>query len=143
MIGNDNTEISPFKIINAILADHGMIADDINEKISYNSDNDELIPGRNPNWKGRPLPFGKPVVEEISGPHYGHIFRECRPIEFHLKTLCHDINNFFTCASMRTGLPRWFFLSTILLSSFFLVWLGLFFLSMVRRMRRIEVRKHI
>ena len=37
----DDESISPFKIISAILADHGMIPV-----------TDELPPGRNPNWKG-------------------------------------------------------------------------------------------
>lgn len=128
--GGDES-ISPFKIINAILADHGMIPV-----------TDELPPGRNPHWKGRPLQFGNPVVEEVSNQYpvdeRGYIIRECRPLSFSFKTMCYDINNFFTCASMRTGLPRWFFVSTILISSLFMFWLGIFMLSMIRRMKRVQ-----
>jgi hypothetical protein len=94
--------------------------------------------------KGRPLQFGNSVVEEVSNQYpvdeRGYIIRECRPLSFSFKTMCYDINNFFTCASMRTGLPRWFFVSTILLSSLLMFWLGIFMLSMIRRMKRVQVR---
>ena len=102
------------------------------------------------NWKGRPLIVGKPIAVPFAGdlddgpepmfPHYR--FRECRPIRFHFSTLCHDINNLFTCASMRTGLPRWFFLTLVLSISFLMIWLGIFTLSMLRRLRRREVSSY-
>ena len=134
----DNDEsYSPFKILNAILADHGMIPVDSDNRNSVILSK-ELPPGRNPNWKGRPLPFGKPIVEEVPSEN-GYILRQCRPLSFSFKTMCYDINNFFTCASMRTGLPRWFFLSTIIFSSVFMFWLGIFILSLIRRMRKAEV----
>jgi hypothetical protein len=126
----------PLRLLNALLGgDHHMIASDAGER--------EMLPGVHQNWKGRPLPIGKPVVEELEGsdipPYRRNMFRECRPIKFHYATLCHDLNNFFTCAAMHTGLPRWFFLSLILLCSFFMLWLGIFILSMIRRMKRQEV----
>ena len=101
------------------------------------------------NWKGRPLMIGEPISvpfggseggDDLGHPMFHHYrFRECRPISFHFSTLCHDINNLFTCASMRTGLPRWFFLTLVLTISFLMIWLGLFTLSMLRRLRKREV----
>jgi Brain specific membrane anchored protein len=130
----DDNDEAPFKIINAMLNDHRLAGEDVDEEHRH--------AGLHPNWKGRPLPIGQPIIEnldEFNRPPPFRMYRECRPIKFQFSTLCHDINNFFNCASMRTGLPRWFFMSLILLCSFFMLWLGIFILSMIRRMKRQEV----
>lgn len=67
------------------------------------------------------------------------VLRQCiMPLKFQWATLCHDVNNFFNCLSIRSGLPKWFFLSMILMASFSMIWLSFFILSMLRRMRRRE-----
>jgi hypothetical protein len=87
------------------------------------------------------LPYQMPSFQDrgFMPYHERRVLRQCiMPLKFQWSTLCHDVNNFFNCLSIRSGLPKWFFLSMILLASFSMIWLSLFILSMLRRMRRRE-----
>lgn len=125
---SNGNEMNGLKLFNALLG-----RGDEKEK-----DDDKPI-----NWKGIPMPIGKQIVERIDNDENDMMMppylRQCHELRFHLKTLCSDINRFFACASLRTGLPRWFFLSLMLTCSAFMIWLGIFVLSMIRRMKKNEV----
>ncbi len=86
-------EQPPFKILSALFGDNRPNVNDNDNFFNSNNNNlilndDELRPGHHPNWKGRPLPIGNPIVEEIDGNdlppsyHRGYFYRECRPIKF-------------------------------------------------------------
>lgn len=63
----------------------------------------------------------------------------CHPISFNWRNMCHDANNLFNCLSIRYGLPKWFFLSLTLVSSFLMIWMGLYILAMIKHVGRREV----
>lgn len=62
----------------------------------------------------------------------------CHPISFNWRNMCHDTNKLFNCLSIRYGLPKWFFLSLTLVSSFLMIWMGLYILAMIRHIGRRE-----
>jgi hypothetical protein len=96
------------------------------------------------NWK-RPFSMLAPpkfAFEQANEdlPEYPYHSRVCyTPIQLRWSTFCRDVNNMFNCASMYTRLPRWILLLTVVLVSCFFLWMGIFFVSMLSRMKKHQV----